>query len=319
MAVTFTSHGYDTTTANPYTEIAWADAHPRIGSSLYGVRFAEDWAVSAVSGADRTVSIAPGFGWGCGVTDVTTENETIQLAPIASGSRWDLIVVRRDWTPTAGTSKFVAIQGGAAQVIPGGRLSNPGGIDDQPIALVQVTAGQTQPTAITDVRCWAINGGVVAKSGIVKGYLGQIGTRLYIAGVEYIRALGANDVPTWDSSDVVSLQPLPASGYSITGAVTVEPAGTKRRVTVDIDVKRTGSTGTIPSGSYASFGAIIPSTARGDSGNIKYLPVALAGGANNIHATISLDTASGVVGMRAIESFSITPGSRFTVNATYYI
>lgn len=201
MAVTFTSHGYDTTTGNPYTELAWADAHPRIGSGSYGVRSGNDWKVTAVAGQDRTVSIAAGFGWGSGVIDKTVANDTIQLDTIISGSRWDLIVARRDWTPTAGETKFMKINGGSVKAIPGGRLMTPGGIDDQPLALVQVTAGQTQPTAIVDLRCWATNGGMVAKDDLTKGFLNDLGTELYINGTVWRYIPGANDVPEWVSTD----------------------------------------------------------------------------------------------------------------------
>lgn len=200
MAVTFISHGYDTTTGNPYTELAWADAHPRIGSGSYGVRSGGDWKVTAVAGQDRTVSIAEGFGWGAGVIDKTVANDTIQLDTISSGSRWDLIVARRDWTPTAGETVFMKINGGSVKAIPGGRLATPGGIDDQPLALVQVTAGQTQPTAIVDLRCWATNGGMVAKDDLVKSYLNDLGTELYINGTVWRYIPGDNDVPMWDSS-----------------------------------------------------------------------------------------------------------------------
>lgn len=214
MAVTFTSHGYDTTTGNPYTEIAWAAAHPLIGSGTYGVRSGGDWAVTAVTGADRTVSIAPGFGWGSGVTDETYANDTIQLDTITSGSRWDLIVARRDWTPTAGETKFMKINGGSSRAIPGGRLMTPGGIDDQPLALVQVTAGQTQPTAIVDLRCWANNGGMVAKDEMVKGYLNKLGTELYINGVEWRYVPGANDVPEWVGGTVSTNVSLAGTGWA---------------------------------------------------------------------------------------------------------
>jgi hypothetical protein len=202
MAVTFISHGYDTTTGNPYTEIAWADAHPAIGSGTYGVRSGNDWKVTAVAGQDRTVSIAEGFGWGAGVIDLTVENETIQLDTISSGSRWDLIAARRDWTPTAGETKFMKINGGSTRAIPGGRLMTPGGIDDQPLALVQVTAGQTQPTAIVDLRCWATNGGMVAKDDLAKNYLNKLGTEVFINGVEWRYIPGDNDVPTWIGNEV---------------------------------------------------------------------------------------------------------------------
>lgn len=206
MAVEFISNGYDTTTTNPYTEGAWADAHPSIGSATYGVRSATHWKVTAVAGQDRTVSIAPGQGFGHGVTDKTFDNETIQLDTIASGSRWDLIAVRRDWTPTAGVSKFVKVNGGATAVVPGGRLYGPGNIDDQPLALVQVTAGQTQPTGFIDLRTWTGDGGgVVAADDLVRSFLNAVGTRLHIKGVDWVRRVGANDTPQWVS-------PTPRSG-----------------------------------------------------------------------------------------------------------
>lgn len=198
MAVVFISNGYDTTAGNPYTEGAWADAHPVIGGASYGVRSSTDWKVTAVAGQDRTVSINAGRGYGHGITDKTVANETIQLDTVASGSRWDLIACRRDWTPTSGVSQFVKVNGGATDVIPGGRQANPGGIDDQPIALVQVTAGQTQPTAIIDLRTWSGDGGgVVANHDRVRTYMDAVGTRLHINGIDWVRRVGANDTPEW--------------------------------------------------------------------------------------------------------------------------
>lgn len=198
MPVEFISNGYDTTSTNPYTEGAWADAHPSIGLASYGVRSPLHWKVTAVAGQDRTVSIAAGKGYGRGITDKTVANDTIQLDTITSGSRWDLIAVRRDWTPTAGLSKFVKVNGGATAVIPGGRQANPGGIDDQPIALVQVTAGQTQPTGIIDLRTWAGDGGgLIANHDLVRTYMDAVGTRLHINGFDWVRRVGANDTPEW--------------------------------------------------------------------------------------------------------------------------
>ena len=208
MAVTFESHGYDSTTTNPYTESAWAWAHPEIGTATYGVRSPLHWKVTAVAGADRTVSIAAGMGFGYGITDSTFENETIQLDSISSGSRWDLIAVRRDWTPTAGESKFVKVNGGATAVIPGGRQATRGNIDDQPIALVQVTAGQTQPTSIIDLRTWSGDGGgFVGAHDLVRSYLNKTGTRININGVDWLRRVGANDTPEWVKLGDVSTFP----------------------------------------------------------------------------------------------------------------
>lgn len=198
MPVAFTSFGYDTTSTNPYTETAWADAHPSIGLAKYGVRSPLDWKVTAVAGQDRTVSIAAGRGFGHGVTDKTVANDTIQLDSVASGSRWDLIACRRDWNPTAGISAFVKVNGGASATIPGGRNATPGNIDDQPLALVQVTAGQTQPTDIIDLRTWAGDGGgLVANHDLVRSYLNTVGTRLNINGIDWLRRVGANDTPEW--------------------------------------------------------------------------------------------------------------------------
>lgn len=226
MAVAFISNGYDTTSTNPYTETAWAEAHPAIGLASYGVRSAADWKVTAVSGQDRTVSIAAGRGYGHGITDKTVANETIQLATIASGSRWDLIVVRRDWTPTAGTSKFEKVAGGATPTIPGGRIVGPGNIDDQPIALVKVTAGQTQPTEIIDLRTWSGDGGgLVANHDLVRSYLNAAGTRLHINGVDWVRRVGANDTPEWVKAGEAAKTPLFGFGPALAGGTPGADAG----------------------------------------------------------------------------------------------
>lgn len=199
MAVEFISYGYDTAPGEGLGELTWQEMFPQIGSATYAVRSATDWKVTAVSGADRTVSIAAGRGFGLGVIDKTVANDTIQLDPIASGSRWDLIACRRDPTPTKGVSAFTKVNGGATATIPGGRLVGPG-IHDQPLALVQVTAGQTQPTNIIGLRTWAGDGaGLVAENDLVRDYLNAPGTRLYVAstGIDWIRRVGANDTNEW--------------------------------------------------------------------------------------------------------------------------
>ncbi|MDQ1053167.1 hypothetical protein QE394_001095 [Arthrobacter sp. SORGH_AS 212] len=223
MPVAFTSYGYDTTVDKPYGEAAWADAHPSVGTARYGVRSPLDWKVTAVAGQDRTVSINAGRGFGHGVTDKTVENDTIQLATIASGSRWDLIVARRDWTPTAGMTKFEKVSGGSTAAIPGGRIVGPGNIDDQPLALVQVTAGQTQPTAIIDLRTWSGDGGaIVANHDLVRSFLNSVGTRLQINGADWLRVVGANDTPEWrqlSQNESSAIKPGEAPWRTFTGLI----------------------------------------------------------------------------------------------------
>jgi len=200
MAVEFTSHGYDTAPGEGLGELTWQEMFPQLGTG-YGVRSPGDWKVTKVSGADRTVSIAAGRGWGLGVIDKTVANDTIQLDAITSGSRWDLIACRRDPTPTKGVSEFVKINGGSTPTIPGGRLVGPG-IHDQPLALVEVIAGQTQPGTIIDLRTWSgVGGGFVAVDALVLSFLNQTGTRININGVDWLRRPGANDVPEWASWD----------------------------------------------------------------------------------------------------------------------
>ncbi|QSZ53267.1 hypothetical protein RI444_15475 [Paenarthrobacter sp. AT5] len=213
MPVVFTSRGYDTTPAKPYTEDAWANAFGDsfIGASKYGVNGAGDWKVSIVANATRTVSIAAGKGWGCGVTDETTQNETLQFAPSASGARWDTVAVRRDWNPTAGVSQFVIIQGGSSRAISGSRLFGPGDIDDQPIALVQIKENQTQPEAVVDLRCWAANGGVIIRDDAARSYLARLGAEVRLGSVTWFYGMDGNGTPAW-SSDAPDQKPVALSG-----------------------------------------------------------------------------------------------------------
>jgi len=324
MAVTFISNGYDTTSTNPYTETAWAEAHPSIGLARYGVRSPLDWKVSAVAGLDRTVSINAGRAYGHGVTDKTVENETIQLDTIASGSRWDLIVCRRDWTPTAGESKFVKINGGSTAVIPGGRLVGPGNIDDQPLALVQVTAGQTQPTAIIDLRTWSGDGGgFIAADDLVRSFMNTVGTRLYVqsTGQDWVRKVGANDTPAWvEVNEPTVYAPVSSTGWTVTGDITTEPAGSKRRVTVNVSVKRTGAAFTLGYDAWEFLMALIPEAVRSSVPPVQYVPIIITGGGNHINAAASVNP-NGSLTIRSVTagSYGFTTNALFTINLTYFI
>jgi len=323
MAVTFISNGYDTTSTNPYTEGAWADAHPAIGLARYQVRSPLHWKVSAVAGLDRTVSINAGQGAGHGITDKTVENETIQLDVISSGSRWDLIVCRRDWTPTAGESKFMKINGGATPVIPGGRQVGPGNIDDQPLALVQVTAGQTQPTAIIDLRTWAGDGGgLIANDDLVRSFLNSTGTRIFVAstGIDWVRKVGTNDTPEWQPlHEPTFYTPVTATGWSVTGDIASEQVGSKRKVTVDVTVKRTGAAFSLGSDAWEYLIPLIPVALRSTVPQVKYLPILITGGSNHILAAASVN-ANGALTVRSTSgSYLFTTNALFTINLTYFI
>ena len=146
------------------------------------------------SGADRSVRLAPGTAQGYGIRDTCTETN-IQLEPVSSGVRWDEIVLRRDWS--AEESSFAVIQGGSNRALPV-REQEPGILDDQPIALVQITAGQQYPTDLVDLRCWAGDGGLVAVDSLALAYLDDPGTRVSIGDTTYTRVVSPSGATSWD-------------------------------------------------------------------------------------------------------------------------
>lgn len=311
------SVGYD----GVINETQWADMIKKVGSCDYGVVDVNDWNVSIVTGADRTVSIAAGKGWGHGIFDEITANITIQLDTISSGSRWDLIVMRRNWTGAGGLSTIEKVNGSAAKEIPATRAVGPGVIDEQPLALVQVTAGQTQPTAIVDLRCWGSNGGLFAKDDLAKNYLNKVGAELRIGQIVWRYVLGANDIPVWEAELSPGVYaPLTPTGYSLQGGFYVEQVGTKRRVVCDIIFTRTGSTIDIGT-TFSGFGAVIPSAARGNAPH-KYFPGYISGGSlgNNVLVALFVNPFNGEMMIRGESgAFKWSTGARMSINLTYYI
>ena len=169
----------------------------------YSVVGAEDFKASTQPG-DRIVAISDGTALGPGTVDVATSIPPIQFA-VASGTRWDLVVLRRDWQPPGGATSIEIIEGGATKAFPAVSTSDtgwnrrPGIVDDQPLYLQQVN-GTLLGTRI-DLRCWASHGGLVAASVEAKEYLAVLGATVWISGVEHRYVLGTNDVPQWDTSD----------------------------------------------------------------------------------------------------------------------
>lgn len=190
--MTITSIGYD----GSINETQWANLASALGAQ-YAVLDATHWKVEPVAGSDRTVRILSGSGYGHGVLDESDALVTIQLPTIASGSRWDLIVARRDWQPPGGATTFTYVSGNASRVIPSTRASSPGITDEQPLALVQVTAGQTLPTAIVDLRCWHGNGGMMAASTDALSYLTMIGSVVIVDNIAWVRSFDASGIPAW--------------------------------------------------------------------------------------------------------------------------
>lgn len=202
MAVT--NVGFDGT----ITETQLAGWVPVIGAAVYGVESETAWKASVGTG-DRVVSLAAGTGWGYGVRTTTDTAITVTLDTVADGSRWDLIVLNRRWT--SNTATFMTITGGTTKTLPA-RNNNPGVNDDQPIALVQVTAGQTAVTAIVDLRVLARNGGVIGYDLLALDYLNQPGASVMIGSTRWDYAPDTNNVLGWvsDSGHVLGSVGQPA-------------------------------------------------------------------------------------------------------------
>ncbi|MFL2002009.1 hypothetical protein [Microbacterium sp. A1-JK] len=185
------SAGYEGTVDEPQ----WSDLLANGGGRQYAVADAASWKVTAGT-ADREVRIAVGRGYGYGVRDVSDTVVSLTLPAPSSGSRYDLIVAHRDWQ--ANVTTFTRIAGSSARSIPT-RVQTPGTIDDQPIALVRVTAGQTQVTEIVDLR--VVNGSL-AFDELVLQYLNRLGTKVRIGVTEWDRDVDSVGNPVWNRTDV---------------------------------------------------------------------------------------------------------------------
>lgn len=211
MAIT--SIGYD----GSIDETQWAQLVPLVGAAHYGVMETTDWRVTASTTLDRGVRVGVGSGWGHGVLDTNTTTITLQGDTVSSGSRWDMVVARRNWGGEGGATSFVLIKGSSSKALPA-RNVDPGTLDDQPLALVQFSAGSTAATTIVDLRCFARNGGVVARDELALDYLQHAGAKITIGNTVWSRDLDVNGSPQWNTSNTTSI-PLFGASASITGGV----------------------------------------------------------------------------------------------------
>lgn len=144
MAIT--SYGYDGT----LTEVGWASLSELLGLRR-GVKGAADWAVSIGAGT-REVLIAAGVAFGGGVADVNSANVSLSATAVSSGTRWDTVVVRRNWSTNTTTALIVA--GTSSKAVASGLNSNPGVLDDQVIALIRLTSASTAVQEVLDMRSY---------------------------------------------------------------------------------------------------------------------------------------------------------------------
>lgn len=135
-------------------ELPWSKLAPGLGVNYTilqaGVGANMDPTISGSTA--RTVNVSAGRAYNHGVR-VDYAGGSIQLDTIGSGSRWDAVVLRYDWTTNTGT--LAKVNGTATKQIPAGIQTSPGVTDDLLICLARVTAGQTNTQEIVDLREWS--------------------------------------------------------------------------------------------------------------------------------------------------------------------
>lgn len=208
--------------------------------------------VTPVSTGTREVDIASGYFGGQGVLDFNSAAFRLQLPTVASGTTYFMIVARRTWGVTQATS-FVAINAGTGAVLPA-RNTDPGNIDDQPIALVPLTAGQTVPGTPIDLRAigHSKGGPYSAFSILTLSYLTRVGTVVRVGNDTWTRIVNSSYVATWEKDPGVfgriALPNASSSGVIVTA--TGWTAGSPmvnvgvsdgNAVHVDLQVRRTGA------------------------------------------------------------------------------
>ena len=204
---------YDTLPGQGVTELPWARSAVSRGPD-YGVVGPDDLKLTAHPTTPFAVVLSAGKFWGHGVWDESDASVTVQCDTVAGGAtRWDLIVGHRDWTPTGGGPTALSkVNGTSSKAIPVSRANTPGEIDDQPLWLVQWTGGQTWPTAIIDLRCWAGNGGVVIADILARDYLARPGADVLLGSTTWRYTIGTNGAWGWIDQSPLIVPAAPVAG-----------------------------------------------------------------------------------------------------------
>lgn len=256
------SFGYPGT-INP--GVTWAEAQLGMGSRYWVHNFDSVRVIPKVGGS-RDVSIAPGFFGGWGVTDYNSESVTVRLPEVVAGTEWFLIVARRTWGVDAASSEttFVSISAGTSPVIPA-RNTDRGVLDDQPLALVPLTAGQTLPGTPIDVRALGVGKeDYLILHELALSYLAEPGVRARLGKTVYqygMNAAGNGHAWIVDPGPYGTV-PLPvlsgagvitaSAGWTAASPLINEAIMDGNLVDLRIDLRRTGAR--IEPNAYGDFG-----------------------------------------------------------------
>lgn len=178
----------------------------------YAVLGGNDLKVTAGTG-DRGIAVLgptdrPARAWGDGVLsewDPVNGGEiraNLNGAPVASGSRWDTLVIRRTWQPAStptGTAELMLLTGSSTKAISAQLTTDAGATtSDQPLYLVRFDATSTVVQEIVDLRVWAgAGGGLVANDPAALGYLTGVGTTVKVGATTWVRQLDGSGAEVW--------------------------------------------------------------------------------------------------------------------------
>lgn len=132
--MSITSVGYDGTV----NELKWAGLAKLVGD-LGNVDGFGDLAVSIAGTGTLPVTVAAGTLFGRGVLDVNSAPVLLNAGALGSGTRYDTVVMARDWSSN---TSVLALRAGGATPVATLTNTNPGVLDDQPLALIKIVAGQ---------------------------------------------------------------------------------------------------------------------------------------------------------------------------------
>ncbi len=122
-----------------------------------------------------------------------------------------MVVLRRDFI--AKTTTLEIVQGGSTPAIPTRLHSVTTGVDEQPLWLAKVVAGQTTIQGWRDLRLWHGPGGCVAKDPLVLDYNVRPGAQITIGNDVYTRTVDPqSNVTSWLKT-TNTLSPIQLFGY----------------------------------------------------------------------------------------------------------
>lgn len=320
--MTITSYGYDGT----LSEVAWATLASNMGNAFRTVRDVNDFLVELVAGSTtRAITVRTGTSSAFGVVDVNNSLATLNAAAVSSGTRWDTVVIRRNWSGTGGTTTLVIVQGTSTKAIAGGLNNNPGVIDDHPLALIRIVSSSGAVQEVQDLRAWPSDGIIFADIDSMLSvpaygvHQGTVATILYPSVSPYVRTYVYTGT-TWQSmtdhlADLQIWSEVPscgtvAPGWSVSRANAVRYGGA---VTVSLMLHRTGGTIT-PSGSNVNPDVSL-FTLDANWRPLWDMNCAVGSGISVGEASVS---AAGAVVLRSITE-AITSGQDLTLTITHVI